>query len=187
MGKWNLWGAGGVAPALPMVSGRYYFAPAGAHTTSASLGNGSLRLSPFFVPNPVTLSRIGGEITVVGDAASVLRLGIYNDDGTGRPGNLVLDAGTISGNSATVQEITISQPLNAGWYWFGGAVQGVTTTQPTVRTLNVIQSIDVGTVIPASGMSMINFLMSGVTGALPSVTSGLGTGGGGPRVFLKVA
>jgi hypothetical protein len=178
-----------VNPQPPLTSGRYYFVPNSLNTPIASLGNGNLRLIPFYVPAATTLSRIGGEVTVVGDAASVVRLGIYADDGTFRPGALVIDAGTISGNSATVQEITINTQLPAGWYWTGGAVQNVTTTQPTVRCVSsyVPQGVDTGTLIPAAAASILGRIMTGVTGALPANFVDAGTHAGVPRLFVKVA
>ena len=172
----------------PWQTGRYYFTPNGITGTSVVLANGTLRAIPFWVPNAVTISRIGGECTLAGDAASVLRLGIYADDGTGRPGALVIDAGTISGFSATVQEITISQALTPGIYYAAGVVQGVTVTQPTIR-INASASlipVDAHTSMPAANASPMCFFMAGVTAGLPAFTVA-GTTGSQPRIFMKVA
>lgn len=173
----------------PFQSGRYYFAPnATLAATSATLGNGSLRVMPFYLPNAVTLSRIGAEVTAAGDAGSTIRLGIYADDGTGRPGNRVIDAGTIAADSATVQEIVIALALAAGIYWIGGAVQGVTVTQPTVRTSStMVLGVDAGTVIPAAGNTDAAMIVGGVTAALPASFGAAAPAGSSPRCFVKVA
>lgn len=175
-----------------LASGNYYFPWSSMSVgTSAALGNGTLRVAPWWVPNACTLSRIGAEVTVVGDAGSTVRLGIYADSGQGVPGARVLDAGTIAGDSATVQEITISQALTPGLYWIGAAVQGVTTTQPTVRTgLNTPQqNVYAGPTIPAAGAAIGSAVMTGVTGALPANFAAVPSApsAGIPRLFVKVA
>lgn len=184
----------GIAPLFaqpPWQSGRYYSPGRGASlSTSVILGNGSMRAYPAYVPNAVTLSRIGSEITGAGDAGSKLRLGIYTDDGTGRPGSLVIDAGTIAGDSVAVQEITISQALGSGVFWFVAVVQIVTVTQPTVRTTQPPSGWgDVGVAAPGAGQEDRMFAFAaGVTGALPaSYTPTANTGGGAAAIFVKVA
>ena len=113
--------AGATAPAwaspatLPFLgtylkSGLYYHTlQPQSGTATATPTAGVLYVAPFFVPSAVTLIRIGAEVTTGGSAGAVVRLGIWSDTGSGYPGALVLDAGTIDGTSATVQEITISQ------------------------------------------------------------------------------
>lgn len=175
----------------PWQTGRYYWVPPVVGTaTSSTLGNGSLYAAPFTVPNGVTLVRIGGEITIVGDAGCTVRLGIYNDDGTGRPGTRVIDAGTIAGDSVAVQEIVISQALGPGAFWACGAVQGVTVTQPTVRVLPTgwTNQKDAGTVIPTAGSTGFAWINNAVTGALPaSFGTPTNLGAGMPRIFVRVA
>lgn len=182
-------------------SGFYYFcnSPASA-STSSGLGNGSLRLTPWVVTKSVTITRIGAEFSVAGEANSVFRLGIYADDGTGIPGGAaVLDAGSIStgtGNAGTVAtggtpgvyEITVSQALTPGLYWVGGAVQGAPSTQPTIRTVAnslMIQPIPSATLFAANSGNVGFVLASVVTGALPT-WSGTASAGSAPRVFFKV-
>jgi len=50
-------------------------------------------------------------------AGALVRLGIYGDNGSVYPGNLVLDAGTVDASTVGVKEILISQTLGAGLYW----------------------------------------------------------------------
>lgn len=176
----------------PMQSGRYYKPVpnyAGGWTTNNTLGVGTLRLTPFFNPVPLSIVRLGAEVTAIGDIGSKLRLGMYLDDGTFRPGQLLLDGGQIAGDSATVQELIIAATLPAGWIWVGGAVQAVTVTQPTVRCQNTAgQNVDFGTAIPATNGVSSGRQMAGVTGALPQTFVDSGTpSGSAPSVFLKVA
>ena len=184
-------------------SGSYYFTASTSNaTTTTGHGTGTLRCNPWAVVRQVTIARIGMEFTAAGDANSVFRLGIYADDGGGYPtGAPVLDAGTIStgtGNAGTVAtggtpgvyEITLGSALtlSPGLYWVGGAIQGVTTTQPTIRIVNgsnMIAPIPMAS-IPSTGLTVSGFQMTGVTGALPT-WSGTSTSNSMVRTFVKGA
>lgn len=181
-------------------SASYYFcnSPAEA-STSNTLTNSQLRLSPFVVPKSLSITKIGAEFTVAGDAASVFRIGIYADDNNGVPtGAAALDAGSIStgtGNAGTVAtggtpgvyEITVSKTLTAGLYWVGGAVQGAATTQPTMRvvspgTMNAPVPL---TAIPGTNSAVIGWQMA-ASGALPT-WSGTSSSTAAVRIFFKTA
>jgi len=176
-----------------MRSGHYYPTVATTSlTTSGATGNGTMRTTPFYVPRALTLSRITAEVTAAGDAASVVRLGIYADDGNGYPGALVLDAGTIPGNVTGAAEIIINQALSPGLYHIATVVQGVTTTQPTLRTINAVTApaVSYGTALPGGGTWGVGYKQTGVTGALPAnftSTYALNDFGNGARTFVKVA
>src|ERR1700676_3660084 len=100
-------------PAAPIGSGQYFFTSSpDANSASAALGNGTFRARRFFLPWGILVDRIGGEITVIGDVGSTLRIGIYGDTAAALdPTKLVLDVGTIDGHSATVQEVTLGSSL----------------------------------------------------------------------------
>ena len=103
-------------------TGRWYraptFGPVGANLTMTL---NRLYLVPFRLASGVTFDRIGCDVATVGSAGAVLRLGIWQADGTGSvPGTLVLDAGTVQADTGTgSRTITISQALSAGVYWLG--------------------------------------------------------------------
>ena len=80
-----------------------------------SLANNRIHYIPFQVTESVTFTRIGINVTTL-QAASVVRLGIYNSSG-GKPSTLLVDAGTVAGTSTGEKEITISQAMTPGWYW----------------------------------------------------------------------
>ena len=173
---------------LLMASGNYYFLGQCTNVgTSNTLGNTSCRSIPVYFTNNVTLSRIGAEITSAGNAGSLLRLGIYNDNGSGYPGSLLIDAGTIDGTSVAVQEITISQAVTAGLYWLCATVQGAATTQPTVRTASGIPGWYGGTTTPTSSAFFVGFSQT-AAGALPAnFNSTVALHGQMARVFVKIA
>lgn len=164
----------------------YYFPQVHSGTgTSGSLGNNTLRLSQIVVAKTVTLTSIGAEITSAGEVGSKFRIGIYADAG-GYPGGLLLDAGQIAGDSATVQELAVSSlVLVPGIYWIGGVVQNAPTTQPTIRLVNFMFNTALAT-IPGVNATAGGYQQTGVTGALPSTfTSTLSQIGTMPRIFWK--
>ncbi len=174
----------------PKIAGRYFYpVSSGTAGTNSTLGNNNLRLTPFVVSDVLSIDRIGAEITIVGEAGSKLRLGIYSDL-DGLPDQLLLDAGQIAADSATVQELVCNLTLGAGVYWVGGVVQAAPTTQPTAR---VVASTDPPiplqfTSIPGVGNNANGIIAGGVSGALPSSWSfgAASTSGAVPRVFFRV-
>lgn len=159
-------------------------------STLNTLGSGNLRMYAFLVPSAITVTAIGAEVTTVGDAGSKVRLGIYADDGNGFLSARVVDAGTIVGDSATAQEAACNVTPIPGVYWIGGAVQDVTTTQPTMRTIGTpVLPIQVAaTSLPAINQSVTGVNVGGVTAAFPSsVAPSAANSGNGIRCFIKVA
>lgn len=182
--------------AIPYRSGLYYPAGRGVVTSAgASSGNGVFRAVPVYIPTPTVISTMGGEVTVVGEAGSVIRFGIYADS-NGVPGTLVKDFGTISGTAvAAFAEVTNPTTLAPGWYWFGAAVQLAPTTQPTIRLIVPTDSsmgdmpVTVGTAPLSNQAIQIGYLMTGATGALPATFAGAGAPpvtASAPRVLFKV-
>lgn len=80
---------------------------------------------------PTALDRIGANVNA-NIAATVIRQGAYADDGTGWPGALLFDAGTIDAATTGAKSITIAQNVPSRWWLVqvaqGGApsVQGMT-------------------------------------------------------------
>lgn len=177
-------------PAASVMAGRYFRPISGtSNSTSVTLANGTLRLAPWWLPRGLTIDRIGAEVTVIGDVGSKLRLGIYRDNGFAYPGALLLDAGQIAGDSATVQDLTVSQALLPGLYWIGGVVQSVVTTQPTVRVTNAwppaVVMPGVNT-LPTAGYNIHGYSQTGVTAALPgNFSTSLATTGSAPILHMR--
>ncbi|WP_287004692.1 MULTISPECIES: hypothetical protein [Gordonia] len=181
--------AGGPNP----VAGRYVV-PCGPNTasTNGALGNGTLRVAPFLVDKPLSIDRLGFEITVAGQSGSHFRPGIYADNGNGHPGALVLDGGQGAADAVAGVTVTATATLPPGLYWIGGAVQDADTTQPTMRVTGAgwIPPIllDLGKSAPSNGITYIGHSMTGVTGALPSTFSTTVTGQiTMPRIWMRTA
>jgi hypothetical protein len=171
----------------PMRSSSYY-ATANFNSLFSPAAN-ITHYHAFFVPNNVTLDRLqfASGSTFTGTAS--VRLGIYADNG-GIPGNLILDAGTVSVTaSSTVYAITISQSVSAGTlYWLAFNAQ----------TAGTVNSYAGQTGSPAAGQLILNFLtasdftmvtsyrQTGVTGAFANAVSPTQTGNA-IRMGVRVA
>lgn len=185
----------------PVVAGKgYYYQPQYALVLNGSLTNGTLRLSPIYIPIACTIAALFAEFTTAGDAASVLALACYTDTGSYYPGSLLITGPTISTGSGNAGSVstggtpgvyagTVSQAITPGVYWFGGVVQGVTVSQPTIRACGgwAPDSIAVSTTLPGAGTATVGYAQGSVTGALPGTFTTTVSGSGAvPRVGFKV-
>lgn len=177
----------------------YYYQGQTNLTTSATFGNGTLRLSPVFIDIPCTIEDLFIDFTVAGDAPSVYVPCLYADNGSMYPGALLASGPAIStgtGNAGTVATggtpgvyaTTISQTVTPGWYWVGGVVQGVTSVQPTLRE-GAFGAPAVGSnSLPSAGAQQFGYSQSSVTGTLPSTFTATVTPTAiVPRVGFQVA
>jgi hypothetical protein len=103
-------------------SGRYYYSQNIPQSASALTIN-QLMATPLLIGRSLSLDRIAVNVGSGGTAGSVVRLGIYSDDGNGLPGSLLVDAGTVVTTGTGVQEATINQAVSPGWIWLAGAAQ----------------------------------------------------------------
>lgn len=137
-----------------------------------------------------TLDRIGIEVTGAGGVGSVIRLGLYADNGEGFAGALILDAGTVDSTGTGVKEITVSQAVSAGLYWLAYVAQ--VGTAPTVRSG---LGVDGGThnETTAANIGLYNYprvvtTHGGIAGALPTPAPAAGAVEfRAPRVFVRYA
>ena len=174
------WAAAATTPVLQWVSGYTYPVPVPIALRAGAPTANSLECAPFYVPNPVTITAIGAEVTTGGDAGSLVRLGIYaNDPTTNLPGSLVVDGGTASGASIGLVSVTVSKALSVGYYWGCEDSENVTTTAPTLR--QVAQSSPHVWGVPSTSWSAAISAQAGptqialenaVSGAFPSTFSG---------------
>jgi len=130
--------------------------------------------------------RIGLAVTGAGTAGSIVRLGLYADDGTGSgpTGTDLLGLGSnIDGTSATNQAITIAKTLQPGRYWRAAVCQVASCTVQSTDTITALDSV--GMVNQADGWSD-HKAQAGVAGALPTIGSPT-NGSGGPHIFMRAA
>lgn len=187
-----------VAPLPPNIaSGSYFYTSSQNNnsTTSNTLGVGTLRVTPWYVPRGVSIARLGVEFTGAGEAGSLFRIGVYADNGSALPGALLLDAGTVSAASVAKVETTVSLTLAAGFYWIGGAVQNVVTTQPTVictapsytPPMVIAPHAPTGFTLSSLNGTVLGVNAASVTGSLPSSFTSTGSTASVPRIIARVA
>ena len=171
-------------------SGQYFFCNSQGTTSTGNTTNNTVRVSPWLVTEVITISRLFAEFTAAGEASSEFRFGIWNDDGAGKPGTLLLDAGTAStAGSPGAFEVTVSQAVGPGIYWVGGAVQNASSTQPTMRTVNTSTlptALPLGSSLPSTTAAG-TFIQGSVTGAFSDFTASPSLSTIAARIGFKVA
>lgn len=186
-----------VLPVAQVTNDRCYLQLLNSMTTSGALGNNNLRVTPMFVPNTLTISHLGVEVTAAGDVGSTFRVGIYNASNLGGgPGGrhlypttlLAEAANTIDGAAIGGQEAACPVTLTRGLYWVGGAVQGAAIVQPTLRAFSqsIVRGL-VGTSAPTNN-TLLGYAHGSVTGTLPATfTTAVTTSGAAPLLWVRLA
>jgi hypothetical protein len=117
--------------------GRFFFAASPGASGTIATTNGRLTATPVFFAKPVTIDALFAEVTAAGNAGAQVCLGIYADDGTGDPGALLVDGGTVAADAVAVAQVTFSAiTLQPGMYWFAAAIQNAGTAAPTLRSVS---------------------------------------------------
>lgn len=113
---------------------RWYSNAVVGYTPTASGGYSGdvLRGFPIIISENQSWDRIGLEVTAIGSAGSVIRLGLYNSSNC-IPTNRIADYGTVPGDSLGVKTIEISETLTPGLYFF--ALNNNSTTSPGLRSV----------------------------------------------------
>lgn len=167
-----------------------YYATVGFSGGAGALTLNRLFATPFFVPNRKGVDRLAVNVTIVGAAASVVRMGIYadvQDDQGGYPGDLV------SGTETTVPGDAVAFALNGittvwlspGLYWLAAVAQGGT---PTVTILSSIAAQIIGYQSTGSVAGRTCYTQDSVSGALPTTfTTSVSASGSPPMVHVRFA
>lgn len=114
----------------PMRSGCIYQPQFVGSRGKAQLTADTAAAAPFAVPRATSFDQLSIEVTTAA-AGSTVRLGVYADDGQGRPGARVLDAGTVDGASLGLKTLAAGFTLQPGLYWLVAAARG---GSPNIRT-----------------------------------------------------
>lgn len=148
-----------------------YSSVSGNATTSAAQLNTHMRALPFVITANCAIDRVGFEVTTAGQASSILRCGIYGDNGNGFPGSLLVELGTKPVDSVAVLEyMLLPLRLKPGIYWLAGALQGAASTPPTLRVATEVPfGAPAESAANAIGSTPRGLTTSGVTGGLPAV------------------
>lgn len=167
--------------------GRWYPTQVGASTTATATASRAFA-NPFFVPRAATLSGIALEIATAWTTTGNVRLGLYSDDGSRLPINLITDYGIVTA-TAGVKTWTTTTALVPGCYWLVAVNQGGSgTTTGQYRTITGIHDfLGDSAATPTFLNSSVNCYYSdtGFTGALPASFGTVAGLSSGPRFAVR--
>lgn len=155
-------------------------------TSSNATAEDRLVCSPFIVQRPLTLGSICYEL-VSACTNGLLRAGVYADDGGGRPGALLVDAGTVSATTTGIKKwSSLGLALTPGIYWLATVPQGTTAAGSYTTSggqhplIGFVETDPVTTgTNNARRYETITGALGSLTGVTPSAT------GAGPHWFVK--
>ncbi len=149
------------------VVGNWYFITDGPDTTLAMTQ--SRMVLAQFAARAALIDQIAVEVTTLAAGSSV-RLGIYNDDGFGRPGTLLADFATVVTTSTGVKVIDVNQSVIPGRdYWVAVVAQGgAPELTASTHAGSPSKLVSLGTATPTSLFTANGYYQSAVTGSLPS-------------------
>jgi len=148
--------------------GNYYRAgnTAGYSTRASNLNRMYSQIMCF--PEEITIDRLAIYVSVVGAAGSVVRMGLYADDGTLHPGQLIYDSGEI--NTTTTGPKTAAPPspivIAKGTPFWTCFLCGVAA--PKLKTSDGTCLAALGTGNTVGGWSFNGFYANQAYGALPA-------------------
>lgn len=164
-----------VKPVLKKTSGIYY-------RTAINLANNAIFVnqrvyySPVFVDSTTVFDRLAIRTGPSYGGTGSVRIGIYNNT-DGFPSTLILDAGTVATTATnTVYQITISQSLDAGFYWLAFCQQASPATPQflgvaaNITSLANQNSYITGSSLP-NGNGIAGVIQSSVSGAFSDAAS----------------
>lgn len=160
------------------VVGPYYTTNFGSPQWNAGAGGDALN---DLVCLPVwleagTIDRLAQQQFSAGAASEVFRMGIYNDNGSGKPGTLLVDGGTIDLSTASgVKTVTVNQAVSKGLYWLAGVRQGAKTTTLLVASTGATNGHPIVPWNIGSGSLYDGgpgWLQASVSGSLPATFTG---------------
>lgn len=178
-----------VAEGLPFNSyttTRWYQLQTGNPTT-ANLANNRVYTYPFVLPRKGTLSGIAFEIsTAWGTTAGNVRYGLFADNGSMSPGDLISDYGLVAATLG-VKANTVSTALNPGTYWVALSMLGGSGTAGQARAAQGLHWYIGDSAGTPNFNSTLNCYYSdtGFTGAFPSSFGSIAGVVGGPRFAVR--
>jgi hypothetical protein len=175
-------------PIMMIPSGQYIQSPSVSYSNMTATVNRT-NCMPIYLPATTSFDRLAVLTSSTFSGTAVVRMGIYaHDVSTGKPSTLILDAGTVSCTATnTVYQITISQTLNAGFYWLVMNVQTGATVNGFIGSTAGLANVNY--LIPYRPSPSTSFLTgwaeNSVTGAFANIGT-LTAQGNAPYTWARV-
>jgi hypothetical protein len=179
-----------LAPTTP--AGQWFAATSPNNQATGAIPNNTMRVAPWLILRTTRVDRMMMDISAAGEAGSKIRLILFGDNGTGYPGDLVLDGGQVAGDAISLPIWTVNLTLAPGLYWVGGGTQLAPTTLPTMRIIgggwNPPVRLLLGTGTPAAALTTCGYSQGAVSGAAPSTfTTTFASSNAVPRVLARAS
>lgn len=156
----------------------YYIYTRGTRSTFGGAVQNSAYAVPIYIPQPCVITSLGIEVTTGGGAGATTRLGLYRESQNGKPGQLMVDAGTTASTTTGAKEITgLWVPVRPGWYFLVALPQGSATT-PAYRSLTALTipyTLPVSTAPSGATPNTQGLSLTGITGNLQGTWGVAGT------------
>jgi hypothetical protein len=187
-----------IAPDHPgYVSGRYYLTLwQGLLFSSNAISSNSVRLTPMFIKERVTISELGTLVTAA-VASTNIQAALYNSHATTkRPTTLVGNTGNLSSAAVAYVSGALSGgnvTLDPGFYWFAMNSSGAPSVVTLAANGNIVPFLHGSATqsnVLNNGVSLANLTTSGTFGTWSDLTSATFTenaSNGGPVGTFKVA
>lgn len=154
----------------PITTGAWY--PSDSNATGSVIpADGAGSAVPIISSKTHTFTGIACNINTVGTAGAVARMALYADNGSGYPGALIQDFGTVSTAGSTgPAAITSPFTLQANQlYWLVMVVQGAPLTQAKMVFMSGSTSLTMGS--NNINGSVESYTITGLTGSTPFPTT----------------
>lgn len=157
-------------PTLPIPDvGQSFFpyGPGGSASVGATLD--SLIAGSMIFSRNLSVDQFTLEVTAAGTVGAVVRVGLYADNGAGKPGALIADNGTVDATVAA------EKPLAVAWDFVADTVYWIAVVSQIAACSLRLTGVDMSPTIPVNrvGMTLANnatgYQMGGVPGALPAI------------------
>lgn len=159
-----------LTPAKPLVvppkSGWFY--PVDGQGGSRTMTYQQLWLYAFDCQRASTITSISCNVTTGGTAGSLIRPCVFSSDNAGGVGALLLDPGTVVGDSTGVKTVgSLSTATITDRLWIGAAWQGTNTAAPVLQAYSKALAT-VGWSAFVQFPPVIGYTYTGISGALPA-------------------
>lgn len=167
----------------PAPADHWIGAPAAVLAT-ASFAIGDARIDYMDLP-ACTIDKLGCDVVTAGAAGAVVRLLAWADNGSGAPGTLLADGGTVSAESTGAKSVDVNFAHAGGRLWVCAVTQGAASTLRYVSARGGSQPVISPTTQPQAQLS--RGFAATIAGAGASNPAGAWGFNAPPRVSVHIA
>jgi hypothetical protein len=154
------------------VSG-HYLVSMGSGPVNQLFPAGTFLYAPMYLSNDANIDRIVIEVATSASEFGNVRLGIYDSNGKGLPGSLIVDAGTVNASTVGIKQVIVDEIID-GLVWIAVLIQGgAVSLKSFTNTVQAYPSMTTGAT-SAGRLTLAD--PNPLYGVLPTVAGGSPTG-----------